>query len=90
MPRAKDTPYLAPYFIPTSAHQTIEEWSIKESMYYEPTGRKLEDYGYGLHYSTSATTLGCVRFGNKADLLLVVNKIVEAFENKEQIIIVAE
>jgi hypothetical protein len=35
------------------------------------------DMGYGLHYSTSNTTQGCIKIMKKGDLLWLVEKILE-------------
>ncbi len=66
-------PYLYPYFIATDAHQPVEEWSTKyDGTYDKPTGRMVEDFGYGLHFSTSPTTLGCGRVERKDDIEALV------------------
>jgi hypothetical protein len=70
--------YMAPYFIPTDAHQLVEEWSIKQedgTSYDQKTGRAVEDFGYGLHHSSSPTTLGCIKIESLDDLGWLVKRI---------------
>lgn len=68
-PLPKTNPYEAPFFIPTDAHQQVEFWLINtDGSYNKPSGQQIEDYGYGLHCSTSQTTLGCGRVINRSDL----------------------
>jgi hypothetical protein len=70
----KDNPYEAPEFISTDAHQTVDEWSLKDDHYGEKIGT-IEDYGYGLHNSTSSTTLGCghiIEVQDREDLVAAI------------------
>jgi hypothetical protein len=70
----KDNPYEAPEFISTDAHQTVDEWSLKDGHYGEKIGT-IEDYGYGLHNSTSSTTLGCghiIEVQDREDLVAAI------------------
>jgi L,D-transpeptidase catalytic domain len=53
-----DDPYTAPFFIATNAHQTVTCFD----------GSVVEDAGYGIHYSTSPTTWGCLRVETEGDL----------------------
>ena len=83
--RAKTNPYLAPFYIVTDAWQTVEEWSLDdEGTYLAPTGRMVGDSGYGIHFSTSSTTLGCIKIINKSDLVLLAKMVGEKV-NKEPI-----
>jgi len=80
-PIAKTNPYLAPYFIPTDAWQMVTEWTLEpDGSYGEPTAKKVRDEGYGIHFSTSSTTLGCLKVVNKSDLLILAKMIAEAKE----------
>lgn len=73
--RAGD-PYLAPYFIPTSAWQNLPIWKLDgKKCYVEATANMTKDKGYGLHFSTSGSTHGCIRISKKQDLLWLVNLI---------------
>lgn len=78
-PEPRTDKYLAPYFIPTDAWQEVTVWEIKNEndieKYVRPTIRKEIDRAYGLHYSTSNTTSGCIRIGSEADLLWLVAQI---------------
>lgn len=46
-----NNPSLGPWFFPTDAWQLVDEWSVIDGSYKEPTGRKVKDYGYGVHVS---------------------------------------
>jgi len=58
-------PYTAPYFIATDAHQVVTCLD----------GSLVEDWGYGIHFSTSLTTWGCLRVTLEADLRWLVSVI---------------
>ena len=69
-------PYLEPFFIPTSAWQDLPIWSLDgNKCYLKETANKVKDKGYGLHYSTSTSTQGCIKINKKYDLLWLVNMI---------------
>jgi L,D-transpeptidase catalytic domain len=53
-----DNPYTAPFFIGTDAHQTVKCLD----------GSEVDDHGYGIHHSTSATTWGCLNVPIESDL----------------------
>jgi hypothetical protein len=86
-PIPRDTAYLSPYFIPTDAWQMVDTWHIMDGKYTAKTGKQYRDSGYGLHYSTSGTTLGCIRIGDRADLLWLVAEIEKALKAKEKVIL---
>lgn len=74
-PKSKpDDKYLAPFFIPTSATRIVPTWKVNSGHYIEQSGTQL-DSDYGIHFSTSSTTLGCIRIGQESDLLDLVNAI---------------
>jgi hypothetical protein len=74
--RPKSDPYTAPYFIATDARNMVPEWGLDvDGSYGSPTGRLVRDEGYGIHHSTSSTTLGCLKIDNKSDLLTLVQLI---------------
>jgi len=77
--RARSDSYRKPFFIATDASQLVDEWSVSESggrpKYDKPTGRKVVDREYGLHYSTSPTTTGCIKILQLQDLLELVDLI---------------
>lgn len=61
--------YLYPVFISTNAYAMLDIWSLDEMGHYlKNTGEKCRDYFYGLHYSTSDWTQGCLRIGYQADV----------------------
>jgi len=79
-------PYLYPFFIITNAWQEVDEWLIKpDGSYDKPSGVKVKDYGYGIHFSVSTTTLGCIRIVNQTDLLWFKNQIETSLNSKETI-----
>jgi len=81
-------PYLAPEFISTDAHQLVDEWMTRigrdgNVMYNQKSGVLVDDFGYGLHNSTSQTTLGCGRIASSLDrsaLTLAIKKALAAGE----------
>lgn len=74
--------YLYPFFIPTDAWQIVEIWKLKANGQYDkPTGATYTDSGYGLHFSTSPTTLGCIRIEKIDDLLWLVSLIRNSTED---------
>lgn len=79
-------PYEAPFFIPTDAHALINEWTIIQydgTEYGEQTDNRVMDWGYGLHFSSSRSTLGCLKIENKDDLLYLVSNINDAHKSGE-------
>lgn len=78
-------PYLFPWFIPTDAWQDVDVWEVKDGRYFKKTGATYRDSGYGLHFSTSGTTLGCIRIGALDDLNWLVGQITGALKNKEEV-----
>ena len=86
-PQVRTDPYLAPYFIPTFAWQFLPVWSLENDHYKSVTGNKTRDQGYGLHYSTSKTTQGCIKIESKADLLFLVGKINETLDAGDGVIL---
>ena len=82
-PVKRDSAYLAPYFIPTNAFQMLPIWELDNNgLYKRKTTNLTRDIGYGLHYSTSSTTLGCIKIQQKNDLLWIIEYIGECF-NKD-------
>jgi hypothetical protein len=84
----KTDPYEAPLFISTDAFQRVDEWTEGQGHYGEKTGTQVEDYGYGLHNSTSLTTLGCGRITKNSDLMALVGVIKEAQARNEPVTLV--
>lgn len=89
MPVTRTDPYLAPWFIPTTAFQMLPIWSLDtKGQYKEATDKKTRDVGYGLHHSTSNTTQGCIKIIKMDDLLWLVTKIIDAIENKQTVTLI--
>jgi hypothetical protein len=82
--------YLYPFFIATDAHQRLEVWELdKRGFYKSPSGIYCEDYAYGLHFSSSEWTQGCIRIATEADLLYLVD-IIRPHLSHESIQFIAE
>jgi hypothetical protein len=87
VPGARTSQYTAPYFIPTDAHQLVDEWELDEHGLYKcPTGRQVMDWGYGLHHSTCAYTFGCLKLLDIPDVVWLVQMIHDAGEVEIEII----
>lgn len=63
----KTDPYEAPEFLSTDARQQVHPWTSADGHYGVEMGDLIWDWGYGLHNSTSSTTLGCGRIMDYAD-----------------------
>jgi len=74
-PRMRDDSYRAPYFIPTDAEQWLPVWELEDGGYSKPTKDYVLDIGYGIHFSASLTTTGCIRVYRKDELLWLVDMI---------------
>lgn len=75
-PDTREDPYLAPYFIPTSAWQYLPIWELDgNKQYVKATNRNCKDIGYGLHYSVSSSTQGCIKINTYTDLLWLVTTL---------------
>lgn len=88
-PEMRTDEYKAPWFIPTDAWQWVDVWSLdSKGGYHLPTDDSVKDYGYGLHASTSPTTLGCGRVGRVGDyteINMLVTLINAAMDRKETV-----
>jgi len=74
-PHPQTEPYLSPCFLATDAHQMVDEWGLNGAKAYDKkTGNRYQDAGYGLHFSSSSTTMGCIRIDLEKDLLFLVSK----------------
>jgi hypothetical protein len=61
--------YLYPVFIRTNAVSKVPEWELDENkLYKRPTGRMIDDYDLGLHFSTSDWTQGCIRIDTEDNI----------------------
>lgn len=68
-PDAINDSYLYPVFIATDAYAILDIWELdKDGRYLRNTGEKCKDYLYGMHFSSSETTTGCLRIGYIADV----------------------
>jgi len=74
-PVAREEEYKAPIYIPTDAWREVPVWSLVDGLYHRPTDETVIDEDYGLHCSTSNTTLGCIRIHRREDLYRLVSEI---------------
>ena len=82
---AEDT-YLHPFFISTDAWQTVNTWTLDpDGTYGQETSQTQEDSAYGIHFSSSNTTLGCIRIEFESDLLALVHAIEECWRAGEAV-----
>ena len=85
-PRRRDDRYLAPFFIPTDGEQYLPVWTLDAKGGYDKVGKGMVlDLGYGLHFSTSLTTVGCIRIHSEQDLLWLVDIINRMIDSREEI-----
>ena len=87
MPQSRTDRYTEPYFIPTDAFQILPVWDINDEGYVRKSTRWTKDAGYGLHYSGSDTTLGCIRIHERTDLLTLVKNIIVSIRAKERVVL---
>ena len=80
-PLERTDSYLAPFYIPTNAWQPVNVWEVKNGLYVKKTDKTVADKAYGLHHSTSNTTLGCIKIMNLQDLLWLANMVAETIKN---------
>jgi len=80
-------PNYAPIKIKTDTCQPVEVWALDDRGGYDhPTGERVEDGGYWLHWcGISKTTLGCGRVGTDTDeqVRLLASMIGRAWNNGE-------
>ena len=61
--------YLYPVYIATDAYQMLDIWTLDEAgRYLSNTHEKIADYFYGLHFSNSDWTQGCLRIAREDDI----------------------
>jgi hypothetical protein len=83
-PLPRMSPYTAPYFIPTDAHQLVEEWELDEhGLYKYSTGKMVMDWGYGMHHSIIDYTFGCLKILDTTDVVWLAGQILTADEPVE-------
>ena len=85
-PQARTSKYLAPFFIPTNAKQFCDVWELDAAGGYKAvTHAKVLDHGYGLHFSKSRTTLGCVKIHDVNQLIDLCGLIKDAIQWDEKV-----
>jgi hypothetical protein len=72
----RTNPYQRPFYIHTSAWQMMPVWILDDNGHYQgESGVQQPDYFYGLHYSKSNTTLGCIKIHSMDELDRLVEDI---------------
>jgi len=76
--------YRKPFLILTDAFQELDEWELTpEGGYDKPSGLKVKDYQYGIHFSESSTTQGCIKVHEIGDLVRLVQSCCREFDQGE-------
>ena len=87
--RERHDKYRAPWYIATNAYQTVETWEVSsesgELAYVKPSGRKVIDAEYGIHFSEHPTTQGCIKVLKREDLEALVEILRPAIVAREKI-----
>ena len=84
-PFERKDPYRAPYFIPTNAVREVPVWKVLAGKYLEPTGEYEIDRDYGLHYSSSGTTLGCIKIETLDDAVFLGEQIMHVLDEGHEV-----
>lgn len=84
-PRPRKDAYRAPFFIPTDAYAMVPVWTVEAGLYQSPGLGMDRDREYGMHYSTSKTTQGCIRIDTRSELLELVALITAALDAFEPV-----
>ena len=75
-----------PVKIRTDAWQMVNVWRLDENGdYCDETERRTKDTGYLLHYSTSGTTLGCIRLASPQDAETIARIIQRLFDQSDSV-----
>ena len=75
-----------PVKILTDAWRIVNVWELdNEGDYLRETDRQVTDTCYWLHYSTSGTTLGCIRIASPEDAVKLAGIIESALGNYEPV-----
>ena len=68
--------YLYPFYIATDAFQPLDVWELdNRGFYLQNTNKKENDYAYGIHFSTSDWTQGCLRVETENDIRWLVKNV---------------
>ena len=75
-----------PVKIRTNAWRTVKVWELDgDKDYLRETARQVTDEAYLLHYSTSSTTLGCIRLASPMDAEAIANIIQGILDKGEEV-----
>lgn len=84
--RPRQDSYRYPFFIATTAYADVPVWSLDDKgAYKEVTSETDRDWDYGMHFSSSNYTRGCVRISTEADLRWLVDAIKQAKDDFEPV-----
>jgi hypothetical protein len=73
-----------PVKIRTDAWQWVNMWDLDaDGDYLRETDKRVKDMCYWLHYSTSGTTLGCIRLNSPEDAAVIARTIARALDREE-------
>jgi hypothetical protein len=90
-PQPRTSRYLRPWFIPTDAFRELPVWKLDiHGGYDKETEETVTDIGYGIHYSSSRTTVGCIRVADLKDLNRLVECIFSYKKRNESVFIEAQ
>ena len=69
--------YLWPFYIATDAWQKLDVWELDEKGFYKGKTDQapVSDFAYGLHFSSSDWTQGCIRIALESDLRWLVTNV---------------
>jgi hypothetical protein len=77
--------YQRPFVIMTDAHQDLDIWELDSfGRYVRKTGKKFDDWMYGIHLSSSRTTQGCIRALNERYFFILADLVGEDHIKKEE------
>lgn len=83
--------YLWPVILRTTAWQAVPIWEIVQeevAFYAHETEELTNDWGYLIHYSTSPTTLGCLRVTIESDMKWLAGAVREELKTNRVPLIV--
>jgi hypothetical protein len=85
-PVMRSDEYKKPFFIPTNAKRIVKVWHMDANKNYDAeTTETVVDEGYGLHYSSSNTTLGCIKIMQLNDLLNLKDWVSQQLKAKNKV-----
>ncbi len=75
-----------PVKIRTDASQMVNVWELDaDGDYFAETEKKVKDEAYLFHYSTSSTTLGCIRMNSADDAIILAGLLQKYLDRGEAV-----